>query len=38
VISIVSLQDLCAYLSEQPESAAILAAIQQYRAEYGVQA
>jgi orotate phosphoribosyltransferase len=38
VISIVSLQDLCAYLSEQPESAAILAAIQQYRVEYGVQA
>ena len=38
VISIVSLQDLCAYLSEQPESAAILAAIENYRAEYGVQA
>jgi len=38
VISIVSLQDLCTYLSEQPESAAILAAIENYRAEYGVQA
>ncbi|MEN9849477.1 MAG: hypothetical protein RL368_2217 [Pseudomonadota bacterium] len=38
VISIVSLQDLCVYLSEQPESAAILAAIENYRAEYGVQA
>ncbi|MDD2816515.1 MAG: orotate phosphoribosyltransferase [Thiotrichaceae bacterium] len=38
VISIVSLNDLCAYLSEQPESAAILAAIENYRAEYGVQA
>ena len=38
VISIVNLQDLCAYLSEQPESAAILAAIENYRAEYGVQA
>lgn len=38
VISIVNLQDLCTYLSEQPESAAILAAIENYRAEYGVQA
>lgn len=38
VISIVSLQDLCAYLSEQPESATILAMIEKYRAEYGVQA
>lgn len=38
VISIVSLQDLCAYLSEQPESATILATIENYRAEYGVQA
>ena len=36
VISIITLKDLIAYLAEKPEMAANLAAVQEYRDEYGV--
>ncbi len=36
VISIITLKDLIAYLEEKPEMAANLAAVQEYRDEYGV--
>ena len=36
VISIITLKDLIAYLEEKPEMAASLAAVQEYREQYGV--
>lgn len=36
VISIVTLQDLIAYLAEKPEMAEHLAAVRAYREQYGI--